>query len=34
MFLDVSKFLPHFAGLKLQLEKLRFLYAVRELIGS
>lgn len=32
MFLYVSKFLPHFAGLKLQLEKLQFLYAVVELI--
>lgn len=34
MFLHVSKFLLHFAGLKLQLEKLQFLYALRELIGS
>jgi hypothetical protein len=34
MFLHVSKFLPHFAGLKLQLQKLQFLYAVVELIGS
>jgi hypothetical protein len=34
MFLYVSKFLPHFAGLKLQFEKFRFLCALRELIGS
>jgi len=34
MFLNMSNFLPHFAGLKPQLERLQFHYALQELIGS